>query len=73
MQKGITIFCWKIFVSKSRKILSRKPVCAVSEKFPVAKKFMDNGGGEVEDEGSIKIFRRNFLSHSAVNIRREIL
>ena len=35
-------------------------------KFPVAKKFMDKrGGGE-----SFKIFRRNFLSHSAENFRR---
>ena len=37
------------------------------EKIPVAKKFMD------KTEGSIKIFRQNFLSHSAENVRRGIL
>ena len=48
------------------KNFAAEPFCAVFQKFPVAKKFMDKRGGEGVSRCSVE----NFLSHSAENFRR---
>ena len=48
-----------------------EPFCAVFQKFPVAKKFMDKRGGG--GEGVSRCSVENFLSHSAETFRRGTL
>ena len=64
---GFSIFCRNFFVSQCRNYSQVNPSVLCFRNFPVAKKFMDKRGG-----GSIKIFCRKFLSHSAENFRRGI-
>ena len=59
-------FPTKIFCLTVPKNFAGELFSAVLQKFPVAKKFMDNGG-------SIKIFVENFLSHSAEKHRKGTL
>ena len=57
----------KIFCLTVPKNFAGEPFSAVFQKFPVAKKFLDKGGG-------ISGFSvENFLSHSADNFRRGIV
>ena len=62
-------FPTKIFCLTVPKNFAGEPFSAVLQKFPVAKKFMDNGGGGGVSRFSVE----NFLSHSAGNFRRGIL
>ena len=61
MQKGISIFRYKIFVSQFRKISSRNPRCF--RKFRVSKNFMSK-------RGRSRFSIENLLSHNTENLRR---
>ena len=61
-------FLSKIFCLTVPKNFAGEPFSAVLQKFPVAKKFLDKGGGEVSGFSV-----ENFLSHSAENFRRGIV
>ena len=63
-QGYVTLFRRKTFVSKSRKFLQGNLSVLSFGKFPVSHKVMD------EKRGSIKFFRRFFLSHSVEKCRR---
>ena len=58
----------KIFCLTVPKNFADEPFCAVFQKISGSEKVYGKEG-----RGSIKIFRRNFLSHSAENFRRGIL
>ena len=66
------IFRRKFFCLTVPKNFASEPFCAVFQKFPVAKKFMDKrgGGGGGGREGVSRCSVENFLSHSAENFRR---
>ena len=65
MQKCITIFRWKNFVSQYRNISWRNPSVLCFRKFSVAKKFMAKRGGGVS-----RFSVQYLLSHSFETIRR---
>ena len=69
MQKGITIFRWKICLAAVPKNFVGEPFCAVFQKISGSEKFMDKRG-----EGRVSRFSvEKFLSHSAEKLRRGTL
>ena len=68
LQRVMSRFAFELFCLTVPKIFVEEPFCAVFQKISGVEKFMDKRG-----VGSIKIFRRKFLSHSAEIFRRGIL